>query len=83
LAWSASCPFSAIGFAVAENHRWHHRKSHLDSQVNFGGYFAFWDHLFGTAYHQHDPVDPDGVGIAEEPAFPKGYLAQLAYPFKG
>lgn len=69
-------------FAVAENHRWHHRKAHKDSQVNFGGLFAIWDHLFGTAFHHEEPVCADGVGIQEEPNFPKSYLGQLAYPFE-
>jgi len=72
-----------FAFAVAENHRWHHRKAAADSSVNFGGFFAIWDHLFRTSFSDEGKVEPDGVGIEEEPDFPKGYLAQLAYPFKG
>lgn len=70
-------------FAVAENHRWHHRKAYEESQVNFGGLFAFWDLLFGTAFQGVEPLGADEVGIEEEPEFPKGYFEQLAFPFKG
>lgn len=69
-------------FAVAENHRWHHRKAHMESQVNFRGFFALWDHLFGTAFHQTGTVAADGVGIEEAPDFPTTYLSQLTYHFE-
>lgn len=69
-------------FAVAENHRWHHRKAYEESRVNYGGFFAVWDHLFGTALHQPGAVAAEGVGIDDAPNFPKTYLSQLAYPFE-
>lgn len=68
-------------FAVAENHRWHHRKAFQESQVNFGGLFAFWDHFFGTSFQPEEQVEADGVGIDEEPDFPRTYLGHLRYPF--
>lgn len=69
-------------FAVAENHRWHHRKAYKEAQVNYGGFFAVWDHLFGTALHQTGAVAAEEVGIDDVPEFPKSYLSQLAYPFE-
>lgn len=69
-------------FAVAENHRWHHRKAWQDGQVNYGGLFAVWDLVFGSFHRGPGHVAPDAVGIAEEPDFPRDYAGQLVRPFR-
>ncbi|HEV8003177.1 MAG TPA: sterol desaturase family protein [Planctomycetaceae bacterium] len=60
-----------------ELHHWHH-----DRDRDFGNYAnisPLMDVFFGT-YHCPDH-EPDRFGIVEE--MPKGYLAQLAHPFRG
>ena len=59
-----------------EMHRWHHALEIHD--VNFSTKFAFWDWLFGTAYHPAGKK-PKGYGITEP--FPNGYLAQQIHAF--
>jgi sterol desaturase/sphingolipid hydroxylase (fatty acid hydroxylase superfamily) len=42
-----------------------------------------WDIVFGTRYLPKDEThQPDDVGIGDLPDFPKGYLGQLAVPFR-
>jgi sterol desaturase/sphingolipid hydroxylase (fatty acid hydroxylase superfamily) len=59
-----------------ELHHWHH-----DRDRDFGNYAnisPLGDVVFGT-YHCPDH-EPDAFGVAEE--MPRGYLAQLAHPFR-
>lgn len=68
-------------WAVAPAHRHHHLASATDGDVNFGLFTTLWDRLLGT-YVAGRPTPRDGeVGIAGEPGFPVGYLAQLVAPF--
>ena len=67
-------------FAVAEMHRWHHKREFEDAQVNYGEVFLIWDHLFGTF---HDAARSPGrgeVGLRSE-MIPPRYLDQLRWPF--
>lgn len=70
-------------FATAEAHRFHHLRGPA-GDVNFGLFTTLWDQLAGTFRYQADaaPRAPDAVGLL--PPMPaRGYLAQLAAPFKG
>ena len=57
-----------------EMHRWHHAQEIVD--VNFATKFAWWDWLFGTAYHPgHKPKSYGLVGAD----FPDGYFRQVLH----
>lgn len=60
-----------------EMHRWHHATEIVD--VNFATKFAFWDWLFGSAYHP--AKKPAGYGLIGE-EFPRGYLRQVLFAFR-
>jgi sterol desaturase/sphingolipid hydroxylase (fatty acid hydroxylase superfamily) len=63
-----------------EMHRWHHAREAGD--VNFSTKFAFWDWLFGTAYHPAGKPASYGLRDDDEArAFPARYLAQQLYAF--
>jgi len=61
-------------------HHWHHGVDKEAIDVNFAIHFPLLDRLFGT-HHLPPGRWPSGYGVAEE--VPKGYRAQLAYPFRG
>ena len=61
-------------------HRWHHTALERGGSKNFAGTFPVFDVLFGTFYMPENAL-PDDYGVAD-PQFPKGFAAQLAYPFK-
>lgn len=67
--------------AVAESHRWHHKREFEDAQVNFGEFFLLWDHLFGTFYEGAEKLGDAQVGLQERD-YPTGYRAQLIAPFR-
>ncbi|HJQ35829.1 MAG TPA: sterol desaturase family protein [Thermoanaerobaculia bacterium] len=60
-------------------HRWHHTKAAEGKDKNFAGLFPWIDLLFGTYYLPRDrqPVD---FGVDED--VPRGFIGQLAYPFR-
>lgn len=71
-------------------HRIHHSILPEHQDRNFGVAFSFWDHLFGTAYHEQDQYPDTGI---TDPMFPSEngaddrnrvitFLAQLLYPFR-
>jgi sterol desaturase/sphingolipid hydroxylase (fatty acid hydroxylase superfamily) len=62
-------------------HRWHHTQPDEGGNRNFAPTFAFWDVLFATFYMPPDRL-PARYGV-DDPQFPPGFLAQLAYPFTG
>ncbi|HEX4871697.1 MAG TPA: sterol desaturase family protein [Nevskiaceae bacterium] len=67
--------------AVAEMHRWHHRRDHREAQVNYGEVFLFWDALFGTRHLP--PAEPARFAVGlDEASPPEAYLAQLRWPFR-
>jgi sterol desaturase/sphingolipid hydroxylase (fatty acid hydroxylase superfamily) len=68
-------------FSAAPVHRWHHSRDLAEANRNYGDTFIFWDAVFGTRYMpEREP--PRELGIAGLDAFPRGYLAQLAAPFR-
>lgn len=70
-------------WAVAPAHRFHHVNTPGKGDVNFGLFTTLWDHLLGTfvadAGREFVPGD---FGIADNPDYPRTYLAQLLAPFR-
>lgn len=66
---------------AAEVHRWHHKREYEDAQVNYGEFWMFWDHLFGTFRLPKHKLDANEVGLKETDS-PMDYGAQLVYPFR-
>ena len=62
----------------AETHRWHHARDPKTASCNFGNTTIVWDLLFRT-WHLPGPVGD--IGIMDR-AYPKGFLAQMATPFR-
>ncbi|MFA5963937.1 MAG: sterol desaturase family protein [Sphingomonas sp.] len=60
-------------------HHWHHGIEEVAIDKNFAIHFPLLDRLFGT-YYLPKGAWPSGYGVAEE--VPRGYRAQLAYPFR-
>ncbi|HJL18635.1 MAG TPA: sterol desaturase family protein [Sandaracinaceae bacterium LLY-WYZ-13_1] len=69
-------------FSMAELHRWHHSRTLEEANHNYGGNLILWDLVFGTRFAPAGREPPRDIGIADLPAFPRGYLAQLASPFR-
>ncbi|UVS80415.1 sterol desaturase family protein [Actinokineospora sp. UTMC 2448] len=69
--------------ALNQAHRFHHLRWAGVGDVNFGLFTLLWDHLLGT--YSYDPerrFTSDDLGMAAEPDYPDGYLAQLVKPFR-
>lgn len=69
--------------AVNRVHRFHHLRWPGVGDVNFGLFLTVWDRLLGT--YVNDPAakfDSSVLGIAAEPDYPVGYVAQLTHPFR-
>jgi sterol desaturase/sphingolipid hydroxylase (fatty acid hydroxylase superfamily) len=69
-------------FSAAEPHRWHHSRVLGEANTNYGSNLLVWDLVFGTFFLPANREPPADIGIADLPAFPTGYLAQLASPFR-
>lgn len=69
-------------FSMAEPHRWHHSRTIHEANTNYGSNLILWDLVFGTFFLPPDREPPEAIGIADMPAFPTTYLAQLATPFR-
>jgi sterol desaturase/sphingolipid hydroxylase (fatty acid hydroxylase superfamily) len=61
-------------------HHWHHGAEKEAIDVNFAIHFPIFDRLFGTHYLPGKKW-PESYGIEGHPV-PKGYWAQLIYPFR-
>ena len=59
-------------------HHWHHGLDKEAVDVNFAIHFPWLDRLFGT-YHMPTSRWPTAYGVPEK--VPRGYLAQMRYPF--
>ena len=72
--------FDRIGrwIAVPRFHHWHHAIDPEGVDKNFAIHFPWLDRLFGT-YYLPEGRWPNGYGVPEH--VPRGYLAQLRYPF--
>jgi sterol desaturase/sphingolipid hydroxylase (fatty acid hydroxylase superfamily) len=68
-------------FAMSELHRWHHSRRLAESNTNYGQNLIVWDVVFGTRFLPADREPPEEIGLADLPAFPMTYLAQVASPF--
>ena len=68
-------------FSSADLHRWHHSRRLQEANHNYGAVLIYCDLLFGSFFlpDREAPRDP---GISYLPSFPKGYLPQLAVPFR-
>lgn len=62
-----------------EMHRWHHSIRYPGKGCNYATKLAFWDYLFATVHRPEGK--PPGYGLVEW--FPRGYLRQLVYAFRG
>jgi sterol desaturase/sphingolipid hydroxylase (fatty acid hydroxylase superfamily) len=69
-------------FSMAELHRWHHSRNMREANTNYGGNLIVWDIVFGTRFLPTDRQPPADIGLADLPAFPMTFLAQLASPFR-
>jgi len=69
-------------FSMAELHRWHHSRTLAEANTNFGQTISIWDWVFGTRYLPADRQPPRDIGIANLPAFPMTWWAQIAAPFR-
>lgn len=65
---------------VAAVHRWHHKREHENSQVNFGEFWMIWDRLCGTFLAQPPELRSGDVGLRGR-RYPQDYLGQLRAPF--
>lgn len=72
--------FNRLGHWVATPrfHHWHHGLEQEAVDVNFAIHLPLLDKLFGT-FHLPDGRWPKDYGVPE--AVPKGYWAQMKYPF--
>jgi sterol desaturase/sphingolipid hydroxylase (fatty acid hydroxylase superfamily) len=59
-------------------HHWHHAIEEEGVDKNFAIHFPIIDRIFGTYYFPENKW-PTGYGVPEN--VPKGYLAQMKYPF--
>jgi sterol desaturase/sphingolipid hydroxylase (fatty acid hydroxylase superfamily) len=66
-------------FSTPRLHRWHHSKDIREGNTNYGENVVFFDLLFGTYFNPDRPSSTD-IGIRGEIA--KGFLRQLAQPFR-
>ncbi len=64
--------------ATPRFHHWHHALEEEGVDKNFAIHFPWLDRMFGT-FHLPDSAWPKAYGVPE--AVPKGYLAQMKYPF--
>lgn len=65
--------------ASAQTHRWHHARDPRTAHCNFGNTTIVWDLLFGTWFlPRQRALD---IGIPDR-TYPKGFLAQMAAPFR-
>lgn len=69
-------------FSMTELHRWHHSPDLAEANHNYGGNLIVWDVVFGTRFLPADREPPRTIGIGDMPAFPRGFLWQLAVPFR-
>jgi sterol desaturase/sphingolipid hydroxylase (fatty acid hydroxylase superfamily) len=69
--------------ALNRVHRFHHVGRAGDGDVNFGLYTNLVDHALGTFHYDRSRTFGSAdLGIADEPAYPTGYVPQLVAPFQ-
>lgn len=66
-----------------EMHRYHHSRKLAEANANYAGVLLLWDWVFGTVFRPPQGKAPSiDVGLTDMPAFPRGFLGQLASPFR-
>jgi len=69
-------------FATPGLHRFHHSTDPREGNANYGAIVIAWDLVFGSFFRPKGRDFAGPVGIAALPHFPRGWLAQLASPFR-
>jgi sterol desaturase/sphingolipid hydroxylase (fatty acid hydroxylase superfamily) len=69
-------------FSMAELHRWHHSRTMFEANHNYGQTISIWDWVFGTRYLPADREPSENIGLADLPAFPMTWWAQILSPFQ-
>ena len=69
-------------FSMAELHRWHHSRTVVESNTNYGQTLILWDLVFGTRFLPADREPPADIGIADLPDFPTTWWKQMLAPFR-
>jgi len=69
-------------FSMAELHRWHHSKTLVEANTNYGQTLILWDIVFGTRFLPADRQPPEEIGIPDLPGYPMSWLAQELSPFR-
>jgi sterol desaturase/sphingolipid hydroxylase (fatty acid hydroxylase superfamily) len=69
-------------FSTPGLHRFHHSTDPREGNANYGAILITWDLVFGSWFRPRDRAFDGPVGIAALPHFPRGWLAQLASPFR-
>jgi ornithine lipid hydroxylase len=64
------------------HHRAHHSVGLPGGQSNYGSFFNFTDRVFGTRYLPDDQRDFGQLGLDQSYRMPRGFVAQLAVPFR-
>lgn len=69
-------------FSLSLLHRWHHSRTIVESNTNYGANLIVWDVVFGTRFLPVDRSPPADIGIADMPDFPTGWWGQVTAPFR-
>jgi sterol desaturase/sphingolipid hydroxylase (fatty acid hydroxylase superfamily) len=69
-------------FATPGLHRFHHSTDPREGNANYGAILIGWDLVFRSFFRPRGRDFDGPVGIAAMPHFPRGWLAQLASPFR-
>ena len=69
-------------FSMAEPHRWHHSRTLAEANTNYGSNLIIWDLVFRSFFLPRDRQPPADIGIADMPAFPQRWSAQMVAPFR-
>lgn len=69
-------------FSTPGMHRFHHSTDVRIGNANYGAILSTWDLAFRTFVRPNDGRFDGPIGIEAMPRFPRGYLAQLASPFR-
>ncbi len=74
-------PFGPLKYVLVtpQFHHWHHGSEKPAIDTNFGAHTVLFDRLFGS-YHM--PADHWPVEYGTTVRLPRGYLAQMYYPFR-
>lgn len=69
-------------FSTPGLHRFHHSTDVREGNTNYGAILIAWDLVFRTFFRENGGRFTGPIGIAAMPSFPRGWLAQLASPFR-